>query len=106
MKKIIKKMNEVIQIILMAPVKLPGKMLNIIKYIGLGLGIIESVIVEKDEQDQKDVEPVVGAEAVQLLSDSQVLESDAERVTDADKTMDRVLNGDPSTGKEGVNETK
>lgn len=50
MKRIIEKISAAIQVILMAPVKLPGKMLNIIQYIGLGLGIMESVIVEKEDE--------------------------------------------------------
>lgn len=49
MKKIIKKISGAIQLILLAPVKLPGKVLNVIKYIGLGLGIIETVISDQDD---------------------------------------------------------
>ena len=47
MKKIIDKIAKVLQVILLAPVKLPNKALNIAKYIALGLGIVESVL-EKD----------------------------------------------------------
>ncbi|MEJ5089077.1 hypothetical protein [Sphingobacterium faecium] len=38
--------------ILLAPVKLPGKALYIIKYIALGLGIVETVL---DDPDKKGV---------------------------------------------------
>ena len=37
MKKTLKKISRVLQVILLAPVKLPGKALNILKYIALGL---------------------------------------------------------------------
>ncbi|WP_312339791.1 hypothetical protein [Sphingobacterium sp.] len=47
MKKIVDKIAKVLQVILLAPVKLPNKALNIAKYIALGLGIVESVL-EKD----------------------------------------------------------
>ena len=47
MKKIVNKIAKVLQVILLAPVKLPNKALNVAKYIALGLGIVESVL-EKD----------------------------------------------------------
>ncbi|WP_343557257.1 hypothetical protein [Sphingobacterium sp.] len=50
MKKIIDKIAAVLQVILLAPVKLPNKALNIAKYIALGLGIVESVL-EKDKDE-------------------------------------------------------
>ncbi|MFD2554211.1 hypothetical protein [Sphingobacterium tabacisoli] len=46
MHEIIKKISKAVQIVLMAPIKLPGKAMNIIKYVALGLGIIESVLPE------------------------------------------------------------
>lgn len=49
MKKIISKVSRVLQMVLMAPVKLPGKALNIIKYVALGLGIIDQVLDEESE---------------------------------------------------------
>lgn len=48
MKKILDKIGKVLEVILLAPVKLPIKVLNIAKYITLGLGIAESVL-EKDK---------------------------------------------------------
>ncbi|MFC3353394.1 hypothetical protein [Sphingobacterium zeae] len=47
MKRIVNKIAKVLQVILLAPVKLPNKALNVVKYIALGLGIVESVL-EKD----------------------------------------------------------
>ncbi|WP_333888768.1 hypothetical protein [Sphingobacterium siyangense] len=47
MKKIVDKIAKVLQVILLAPVKLPNKVLNIAKYIAFGLGIVDSVL-EKD----------------------------------------------------------
>ncbi|MBL1410359.1 hypothetical protein [Sphingobacterium faecale] len=52
MNKIIKKAKAALQIVLLAPVKLPGKVLNIIKYVALGLGIIESVLDKEKEGEQ------------------------------------------------------
>ena len=49
MKKIINKIGKVLQVILVAPVKLPNKALNVVRYIALGLGIVESVIGDHDE---------------------------------------------------------
>jgi len=46
MKKILNKIGQVLQVVLLAPVKLPGKAANIVKYIALGLGILETVIEE------------------------------------------------------------
>lgn len=56
MNKIIKKVSAAVQIVLLAPVKLPGKVLNIIKYVALGLGIIESVLDKEKEGEQSDDE--------------------------------------------------
>lgn len=49
MKKIINKIGTVLGLVLSAPIKLPEKALNIIRYLALGLGIIESVIDEQEE---------------------------------------------------------
>lgn len=43
MNKIIKKISQAVQVLLLAPIKLPGKALNIIKYVAVGLGILEAV---------------------------------------------------------------
>ncbi|QIH31646.1 hypothetical protein [Sphingobacterium sp. DR205] len=49
MKKIVNKIGKVLGLVLAAPIKLPGKALNIVRYLALGLGIIESVINEDDQ---------------------------------------------------------
>ncbi|WP_164108671.1 MULTISPECIES: hypothetical protein [Sphingobacterium] len=43
MHKIIKKISQAVQVLLLAPIKLPGKALNIIKYVAVGLGVLEAV---------------------------------------------------------------
>ncbi|QQD11944.1 hypothetical protein [Sphingobacterium sp. UDSM-2020] len=50
MKKILQKISRALQVVLMAPIKLPGKALNIIKYIALGLGVVETVMDDKDKK--------------------------------------------------------
>lgn len=57
MKKIINKIGQVLQVILLAPVKLPGKALNIIKYIALGLGIVETVLDDPDKKGEEEPPP-------------------------------------------------
>ncbi|WP_140937603.1 hypothetical protein [Sphingobacterium lumbrici] len=57
MKHIINKISQALQVILLAPIKLPGKALNILKYVAVGLGIIESVLdTGKQESDIRDQE--------------------------------------------------
>lgn len=51
MNKIIKKISGALQLVLMAPVKLPGQALLVLKYVAIGLGIIEKVM-EKGEGDE------------------------------------------------------
>ncbi len=52
MHEIIKKISKAVQIVLMAPIKLSGKAMNIIKYVALGLGIIESVLPEDKSKEE------------------------------------------------------
>lgn len=55
MHKIIKKISQAVQVLLLAPIKLPGKALNIIKYVAVGLGVLEAMTGEKsDEQEGGD----------------------------------------------------
>ncbi|MBL1410811.1 hypothetical protein [Sphingobacterium faecale] len=49
MNKIIKKISGALQLVLMAPIKLPAKALSIIKYLALGLGILEKVTEEESD---------------------------------------------------------
>lgn len=36
--------------VLLAPIKLPAKALNVLKYVAVGLGIIEQVIQDEDTE--------------------------------------------------------
>lgn len=53
MKKILNKIAQVLQVVLSAPVKWPGKAGNILKYIAVGLGILETVMVEDKPPSEK-----------------------------------------------------
>lgn len=55
MKKILNKIGAVLQVVLAAPLKLPGKASNILKYIALGLGILETVLEEEKPPPEKEV---------------------------------------------------
>ncbi|MEN5193442.1 hypothetical protein [Sphingobacterium faecium] len=57
MKKIINKIGQVLQVILLAPIKLPGKALHIIKYIALGLGIVETVLDDPNKKGEEEPPP-------------------------------------------------
>ena len=57
MKNIIQKISAALQVVLLAPIKLPGKALNIIKYIALGLGVVETVLDDKDEKGEEEPIP-------------------------------------------------
>lgn len=63
MKKIFKKIGQVLQLLLAAPVKLPGKVGNVLKYLALGLGIVETVMDQDkppSEVDNKDASEGAG----------------------------------------------
>jgi len=66
MKKILNKIGQVLQVVLAAPVKLPAKAGNILKYIALGLGIMETVLEEDkpppEEVDQPNLDSSLGEE--------------------------------------------
>ncbi|WP_426791270.1 hypothetical protein [Sphingobacterium sp. WOUb80] len=53
MKKILNKIGQVLQVVLAAPVKWPGKAGNILKYIAVGLGILETVLEEEKPPPEK-----------------------------------------------------
>ena len=65
MKKIINKIGRALQVILLAPVKLPGKAMDILKYLAIGVGIIESVIDDKEESEKDRIEEVGGSDESQ-----------------------------------------
>ncbi|AIM37012.1 hypothetical protein KO02_10130 [Sphingobacterium sp. ML3W] len=108
MKKILIKINRVLQVVLMAPIKLPAKALNILKYIALGLGVVETVLEDKDEKEsgappdeagqlraKEDGLPVSDMEDV---SSSNVFSNEIDNVID--------LNKEFTTGKEAIDETE
>jgi len=58
MKKVFNKIGQVLQLVLAAPVKLPGKVGNVLKYVAIGLGILETVLdEEKPPPDVSDSSP-------------------------------------------------
>lgn len=80
--------------------KLPSKVLNIIKYIGPGLGIIESVIVEDEEvasatKNNSQARPSNG-----------LLDGAEDAIVGAIKPPDRIVKYDLETGKEIMDETE
>ncbi|WP_333624526.1 hypothetical protein [Sphingobacterium siyangense] len=62
MKKILNKIGKVLQVVLAAPVKWPGKAGNILKYIAVGLGILETVMEEEKQ-------PAVNNSELPMLSE-------------------------------------
>jgi len=51
MKKFMNKISQVIQILLLAPVQLPNKVLKIIKYVALSVGLLEEILEDKDDKE-------------------------------------------------------
>lgn len=76
MHKILKKISAVVQLVLLAPVKLPGKALNVVRYIALGLGILEAVV--KKEVNPDEVGTGELSSEPRLDRDKQVNENDEE----------------------------
>lgn len=62
MKNIIKKLGQAVQVVLLAPIKLPGKALNVLKYIAVGLGIIEAVIDKEGDANPQQTEGKEGSD--------------------------------------------
>jgi len=61
MKKVIKKISQAVQVVLLAPIKLPAKAMSVLKYIAVGLGIIEQVM--DDGKDNPEAERKEGSDA-------------------------------------------
>ncbi|MEN5234382.1 hypothetical protein [Sphingobacterium faecium] len=57
MKKIITKLNRALQVVLLAPIKWPGKALQMLKYIALGLGVVETVLDDPDKKEAEESPP-------------------------------------------------
>ncbi|WP_398452110.1 hypothetical protein AB3466_13880 [Sphingobacterium thalpophilum] len=62
MKRILNKIGRLLQVVLTAPVKLPGKAVNVLKYLALGLGILETVIDEEKPPPEELGQQKQGAE--------------------------------------------
>lgn len=62
MKTIIKKISQAVQVVLLAPIKLPRKALSVLKYIAVGLGIMEKVL-DGEEDDLTKTERKEGSDA-------------------------------------------
>lgn len=62
MKKILNKIGQVLQVVLAAPVKWPGKAGNILKYIALGLGIVKTVMEEDKDADDESKQAILPKE--------------------------------------------
>lgn len=54
MHKIIHKISRAVNVVLMAPIKIPGKVLNIVKYVAVALGVLESVLEQENDPDEKE----------------------------------------------------
>lgn len=60
MNKIIRKISQAVQVVLRAPIKLPAKAMSVLKYIAVGLGIIEQVM--DDGNDDPEAEGKEGSD--------------------------------------------
>ncbi|WP_454879201.1 hypothetical protein [Sphingobacterium detergens] len=83
MKKVINKIGKVLGLLLAAPIKLPAKALNIVRYFVLGLGIIESVINEDDQMISEGDNDEIGPEDKEEQLEEQA--QDMQRVSPAEK---------------------
>lgn len=52
MKSLLKKLSTAVQLVLAAPVKLPAKVTQVVKYVAVALGIIHAVMDDKAEGPQ------------------------------------------------------
>lgn len=58
MKNIVRKISQAVQMILLAPIGLPSKVMGILRYVALGIGLVEKVLEdhESNTEEQKQVE--------------------------------------------------
>ncbi|WP_144243369.1 hypothetical protein [Sphingobacterium sp. ML3W] len=91
MKKWINKINNIVQVVLMAPVKLPGKVMHILKYIGLGLGVIEMVLEEPEDKAEQAKDGIVRqSETARFLEETSNELLSPTRTTDDKEVRDEV----------------
>jgi len=50
MKKIIHTLSKAVQLVLAAPVKLPAKVVQVVRYVAVALGILETVVGNEEQQ--------------------------------------------------------
>lgn len=83
MKKILKKIGQVLQVVLAAPVKWPGKAGNILKYIAVGLGILETVMEEEKPPPESSTDDAIGqksSDESSAFSDSPIENSNVQKL--------------------------
>jgi hypothetical protein len=76
MRSIINKISRALQVVLLAPIKLPGKALNILKYVAVGLGIIESVLDNGKQESEIRDQDVPDDRSQEAEADEQIGKSD------------------------------
>jgi len=105
MKKILNKIGQVLQVVLLAPVKLPSKAVNILKYIALGLGVLETVLEkEKDPPEEVSDDAGQGAGSVQGSSPEQQADPPAKEPNGTDQNVR--TNGAGTGERSEVDETQ
>ncbi|UQA77600.1 hypothetical protein K2F45_11695 [Sphingobacterium siyangense] len=83
MKKILNKIGKVLQVVLAAPVKWPGKAGNILKYIAVGLGILETVMEEEKPPPESSTDDAIGqksSDESSAFSDSPIENSKVQKL--------------------------
>lgn len=66
MRKIIKKINQAVQLVLAAPVKLPMKVVQVVKYIALSLGILEAIVPDHDDEKVDESDAFMNDESLSI----------------------------------------
>jgi len=101
MRNIINKISQALQMVLLAPIKLPSKALNILKYVAVGLGIIESVLDKGEKESETRDQEVPDDMSQKAEGDEQIRKGDKVIVGIIDVGRD---SEEEPTGKEVSNE--
>ncbi|MFU1856593.1 hypothetical protein ACK8HY_06195 [Sphingobacterium sp. NGMCC 1.201703] len=105
MKKILNKIGQVLQVVLLAPIKLPGRTVNILKYIAVGLGVLETVLEkEKDPPEEVADDADQGVGSVQDSSPEQQADPPMKELNAPDQNVR--INGAGTGERSEVNETE
>lgn len=52
MNSLLRKLGKAVQVLLLAPITLPSKVMQVVKYVALALGVIEALVdVEKNDDE-------------------------------------------------------